>query len=309
MLNFIRVNPIVKIEQTTLNSLRRSRIDRILNRYKKTFLYEQDPNEVIPTFQEILNEMNYSVLKPPNKPWEINYTYKNSSGTTKVHLHDEFDPKKPTLVFHHGLGSRNQLHLKVFLNGDFVDKFNVFSIRASNHESSAALLKNCINNFTNLAATTCSSVLATDEVVDFHKNNSSKPIFMVGFSWGGVVASMHYYFFNAADMYFPILAYPNFGKIMINKSHKGFIYNFDKISKNRTFFDSFDIPKELKKRADKRKIFPVLGKKDELIRFQDAAKSWKGYKLKTFDVGHYTIALKVNDIRKHILYNVARIRN
>lgn len=308
MLNIIRTNPIVQIEQKTLSSLRRSRIDRILNRYKKAFLYEQDPDEVIPTFQEILNEINYSVLKPPNKPWEINYTYKNSSGTTKVHLFNEYELNKPTLIFHHGLGSRNQLHLKIFLNEDIVKRFNIFSIRASNHESTAALLKNCINNFTNLATTTCASVLATDEVVDFHKNNSSRPVFMVGLSLGGVVTCMHYYFFNAADMYFPILAYPNVGEIVIHKSHKGFIYNFDKISKNRTFFDSFNIPKELKDRASRRKILPVLGKKDELINYDDASKFWKGYKLKTFDVGHYTIALKVNEIRKHVLYNVARIR-
>jgi len=262
----------------------------------------------MPTFQELLNEMNYSVLKPPNKPWEINYTYKNASGTTKVHLHNEYDRNKPTLVFHHGLGSHNQLHLRIFLNGEFENKFNIFSIRASNHESTAAILKNCINNFVNLTATACSSVLAADEIVDFHKNNSSKPIFMVGISLGGVVVSMHYYFFNAADMYFPILAYPNLGEIMINKSHKGFIYNFDKLSKNKTFFESYNIPNDLKKRADRRKIFPVLGRKDELINFKDASKFWRGYKIKAFDVGHYTIALKVGHVRKHILYNVARIR-
>jgi hypothetical protein len=288
--------------------LRRSHIDRVLNRYKKTLLYEQDPKEKIPTFQEMLNEINYSVLKPPNKPWEINYTYKDSSGTTKVHLHNEYDPDKPTLIFHHGLASRNNLHLKLFLNGEFEKKFNIFSIRASNHESTVTLIKNCLNNFTNIASTICASVLAVDEVVDFHNNNSSKPVFVVGFSMGGTIASLHHFFFNAADMYFPLLAYPNFGEIMIHRSHKGFIYNYDKIVKNKTFFKCFDIPKNLKKRTNRRKAFPVLGKKDELVNFQEASRFWRGYKLKTFDVGHYTIALKAGHVRNHILYNVARIR-
>ena len=305
MLNFVKTNPIVKIESKTISSLRRSRIDRVLNRYKITLFHEQDPNEIVAPFQEILNKINYSVLKLPNKPWEINYTYNSSSGTTRVHLHNEYLPEKPTLIFHHGIASRNQLHLKVFLNEDFVNKFNIFSIRASNHESTVKVLNSCINNFTNLAATTCASVLAADEIVDFHKNNSSKPVIMVGLSLGGAVVSLHYFFFNAADLYFPILAYPNFGEIMIRKSHKGFIHKYEKMAKNKSLFDCFDIPKELKNRSDKNKVFPILGKQDELINYKGASKFWRGYQLKSFDVGHYTIILKINEIRKYILSNIS----
>ena len=307
MLDFIKTNPIVKIERKTISSLRQSRIDRVLRRYKIMLLHEQDPKEIIPSFQEIINEINYSVIKLPNKPWEINYNFKDASGTTKVHLYNEYDPDKPTLIFHHGLASRNQLHLKVFLNDEFLQKFNVFSIRASNHESTSKVLRSCINNFTNLAATTCGSVLAVDEIVDFHKNNSLKPVIMVGFSLGGVVASLHYFFFNAADLYFPLLAYPNFGEILIRKSHKGYIYNYDEIVKNKSFLKCFDIPKDMKERAEKNKIFPILGKEDELINYKDASKFWKGYKVQSFDVGHHTIAFKINHIRKFILSNFTRI--
>lgn len=308
MLDFIKTNPIVKIERKTISSLRRSRIDRVLKRYGILLLHEQDPKELIPSFQEIINEINYSVLKLPNKPWEINYTYKNSSGTTKVHLYNEYKSGKPTLIFHHGLASRNQLHLKVFLNEELVEKFNIFSIRASNHESTAKVLNSCINNFTNFAATACASVLAADEVADFHKNNSSKPVIMVGLSLGGAVVSLHHFFFNAADLYFPILAYPNFGEIMIHKFHKGFIHDYETISKNKSLFDCLDIPKELKKRSDKNKVFPMLGKQDEFINYKDASKFWSGYKFKTFEVGHYTIALKINEIRNFILSNFENIK-
>ena len=128
---------------------------------------------------------------------------------------------------------------------------------------------------------------------------------MVGLSLGGAVISLHYFFFNAADVYFPILAYPNFGEIMIRKSHKGFIHKYEKMSKNKSLFDCFDIPKELKNRSDKNKVFPILGSQDELINYKGASKFWRGYQLKSFDVGHYTIVLKVNEIRKYILSNIS----
>jgi predicted esterase len=305
VISFIKTNPIVKIESKTISSLRGSRIDKVLDRYKLKLLYEQEYDEVIPSFQEIINKINYSVLKPPNRPWEINYSFGKSSGTTKVFLNNEYDPKRPTLVFHHGLASRNQLHLKLFLNDEILEKSNVFSIRASNHESTLAVLKNCINNFTNLATTTCASVLAADEIVDFHKNNSTKPIILVGFSLGGTVASLHYYFFNAADHYFPILAFPDFGKIIMHKSHKSFIYNYNKLSKNKSLINCFNIPEQLKKRNNKNKVFPIIGKQDELVNYKDASKFWKGYKVKTFDVGHYTIVLKINEVRKYIMSNIS----
>jgi len=44
-----------------------------------------------------------------------------------------------------------------------------------------------------------------------------------------------------------------------------------------------------------------LGSNDELIDFKDAQKFWKGYKTKTFNTGHFSIALKIGEIRNYIL--------
>ena len=80
------------------------------------------------------------------------------------------------------------------------------------------------------------------------------------------------------------------------------------MAKNKSLFDCFNIPQELKNRADKNKVFPIVGKQDELINFKDASKFWKGYKLKTFDVGHYTIVCKINEVRKYVLSNFTNLK-
>ena len=149
----------------------------------------------------------------------------------------------------------------------------------------------------------CGSVLAVNEIVDFHRNNSNKDIVVTGVSLGGVITSLHYFYFCSANYYFPIIAYPDFGEILLSKNLKEFIANFELLKRNKSIIKSYRIPKRLEKKPQE-KILPILAKEDELISYAKARKFWKGYSTKTLDIGHNTIVIKTDEIRKTILSKV-----
>lgn len=295
-----KVHPIAKIWIGARNSVKNDYFQKILEDYKLKALYDQNPSEQIPTCQEILNLMNSSLVKPPNSSWEIRYDFKGIKGATTINLHNKFDINKPSVIHHHGIGEIKQLSLRFIANENFFNRFNVFSIKASHHNSVNDVIRNCTNTFTNLACCLCSSILAIDETISFHKNNSTTPVIVEGFSLGGMATALHYYLFDTADYYFPIISYPNLGEIILDKKNEKLVYNYNKIKNNSSIKNCFSIPDNLKNKP-KNKIFPILSKYDELIDYKKAKIFWKGYKPKVFDTGHASILLKINEVRKYML--------
>ncbi|OGM19504.1 hypothetical protein A2685_00610 [Candidatus Woesebacteria bacterium RIFCSPHIGHO2_01_FULL_37_10] len=295
--------PVAKIEKRFMDTLKNENLIKFASKYKLQTLSDQDPGEAVPSFREILNNINYSTIKLPDKPWQIQYKYRNSEGVTNIYLHNEFLTERPSIIFHHGLGRLNPLHLKLFANKILLEKFNLFSVKTAHHDSINELRNKFFNNFTNLSCGICSSVLAIDEIVDTHRNNSDQKISVVGVSMGGSIAALHYFYFNSADYYFPIISYPNFGEIILDKNIKEFVYNYESVSKNKSILNSFRIPKELMNKP-KNKIVPILANSDEIINFKKASDFWKGYEMVNFNVGHNTIFVKIEDIRKLILGKV-----
>lgn len=298
-----KVHPIAKIWIDARNSVKSEPVQKLMDNYKLKALCDQNPQEKIPTCQEILNLMNFSLIKPPNSPWGIRYDFKGIKGVTTINLHNRFDIKKPSIIHHHGIGETKQLSLKFFTNENLFNRFNVFSIKASHHDSVNDVIRNCTNTFSNLACCLCSSVLAIKEITDFHKNNSSAPIIVTGFSIGGMAASLHYYFFNTADYYFPVISYPNLGEILLDKKNEKLIFNYKENKNNLSIKQCFNIPEILKDKP-KNKIFPILSKYDELIDYKKAKTFWRGYKTKVFDTGHASIFLKINDVRKFMITKI-----
>jgi len=299
----LEIIPVARIEKKVIDTLKKDSLYRFARKYKVQILADQKPEEKVPAFSEILNGINHSTIKLPGKPWQIKYKYKNAEGTTNIYLHNEFLTERPSIIFHHGLGRMNPLHLRLFANKIFLEKFNLFSIKAAHHDSVDGLRKKFLNNFTYMSAAICASVLAIDEIVDTQRNNSDQKISVVGVSMGGTIAALHYFYFGSADLYFPIISYPNFGEIILDKNIKEFISNYDKVSNNKSIQNAFVIPEKLKDKP-KNKIFPILANSDELINFKNASAFWQGYEMVNYDVGHNTIFMKMSEIRQLILEKV-----
>src|SRR4030042_2594957 len=172
--------------------------------------YEQNPNETVPAFQEILSSINYSVVKSRNQPWKINYKFRKSGGSTEIRLFNQYDENKPGVIFHHGLGAMTFIIQIQMIKEVFPQKkYNLFVIRASHHDIYGNVVKHFINNFVNFASGIAGSTLAVEEAVNFHKSLSQKPVIVTGFSLGGMVTGLHYFYFGNADYYFPIISFPD----------------------------------------------------------------------------------------------------
>jgi hypothetical protein len=176
-------------------------------------------------------------------------------------------------------------------------------IKASHHDKITQVINKYVNNFDNFAVGTAVSIIAIKEIINFHNSLSKKPIIVTGFSLGGIVTSLHYFYFNTAHYYFPIIAYPDLSNIILDKNNKEFIYNYDLLEKNKSIRESFKIPSQLKDKP-KDKIFPILAEADELVRFKKARKFWKDYEVKTLNIGHFSIFMKRKEIREYILSKI-----
>jgi hypothetical protein len=118
---------------------------------------------------------------------------------------------------------------------------------------------------------------------------------------GGIVSSLHAFYFSSADYYFPLVAYPNVGEIFMGDAYKTAVADWESKRHNESYLNSFiitEINPELK-----HKVFPILGSADHIVPFEKSAKFWqdKGLTVKIFPYGHFTPGIVGKEIRGYIL--------
>lgn len=304
-----KLHPALKVELLTKNKfLKNARVIDFLKRKGLQCLKDQDYKENILPFSYILQNITLKKYFTPNFPWEISYRFKESQGTVKIHLHNKFDPEKPSIIYHHGIGEiYHPAQIHFVFNQSFLENFNVFSIKASHHESVGEVINSYINNLTNFNSGIAGSYYAFDEVIRLHHEMSQKPVIACGVSLGGIIASLHYYLEGSADLYFPIISHPDLSKIILDPTHKSVIRNQELLKKNASLKTCYKIPSNLMSRP-KVKIFPILGRLDLTVNFEDAQKLWSGYQVLTLDTGHSSIFFRRNEIQSYILSKIPDLK-
>lgn len=251
-------------------------------------------------FREILKNTTHDISQD-RKNWILTLHFNGEDRPTKIALMKEFDPSKPSLIYHHGAGAINpQSNFNRFFDQDFTSNFNVFIIHASHHETRKDYLENSVDSFLHHQLTFAGSVLATDEIIKYHRHHSDQIIIDTGTSMGGIVASLHAFYFGTADYYFPIVAYPNVGEIFGGKAYKTITKDWEEKRKIGEYAQSFDI-KEFDHALTK-KVFPILGEADAIVPFTQANTFWieRGFEVKVFPYGHFTPGIVPNEIRDYI---------
>lgn len=264
-------------------------------------LYAKDTNDInFPSFSTLLKDVTSKV----DPEWQVNSSYLGTNCTTKINFMNTYSPLKPTFIFQHGLFITNhKTNLDAIISKSFYKDFNVVSLKAAWHTNPIEVLTNALATFSNTTLMLASSVHAIESVCLFHKSLSTLPLIVCGTSMGGINASNHYFYYNTADYYFPIVAYPNFAKLIINPKYAHFFQDYSRISSNKAYLESLEVPsKYLHKNKDK--AFPILGTNDEAVPFSDASSFWEGFSLKTFDCGHFDIVMYAKDIREYILESI-----
>ncbi|MBI2464904.1 hypothetical protein HYV64_02065 [Candidatus Shapirobacteria bacterium] len=272
--------------------------------------FHNDPRDYKPLpFESVLKNMSSST-EENDSAWIINTEYEGEKRPTTVLLVTKYNPDRPSVIYHHGAGSTRPLRDFDFIFGsEFKEKFNVFVVWAQYHTSKAEYLTKSVDSFLHHQETFAGSVLAYEEIVKFHKKQSEKPVIAAGSSMGGIVSSLHAFYFGTADYYFPIVAYPNVGEIFLGETYKYAVEDIDQKRKNGLYFSSFAVEKFDKKLTAK--VFPIIGTKDKVVPSNKALEFWeeRGFDVLKYPYGHFTSGIVRTRIRETVLRKLADGRN
>ncbi len=269
--------------------------------YPKYFHSDPASYQALP-FNNILSGTEIGLDQSSDQKWILNCSYQGESRSTQILLLNKYDSNKPTLIYHHGAGSNTPLReFNIVFGRPFIEKFNVFVVWAQYHTSKVEYLSKSVDSFLHHQETFAGSILAYEEIVKFHRKNSKKQVVATGSSMGGIVSSLHAFYFGSANYYFPLVAYPNVGEISLGQEYKNAVYEWDTKRENKTYLSSFvinDFDESLTK-----KVFPVLGSFDRVVPYKKASEFWQkgGFQIKTFPYGHFTPGIVSQDIRKYVL--------
>ena len=284
----------------TLESITNMGREVILSLIRPKYL-SNDPSGYKPLpFSEIMAHTTV-VLNSTSKPWQLLATYGNEERQTTIYTFGDFNPQKPTLIFHHGASQTNPTtNLESVFTKEVYQAYNVYAIHAQNHTTHSDYIHNSVDSFLHIQETFAGSTYTVEELVKQHKSHSSKPVIVVGTSMGGIVASLHAFYFGTADLYFPLVAYPNVGEIFLSNAYKAVIQDWDVKSQDPAYLNSFHIQDFDQKLI--KKTFPILGSQDQIVKYDKASKFWKekGFEITTFPYGHTTPAIMSKEIRQLI---------
>ncbi len=239
--------------------------------------------------------------------WDLKTTYQSDTGTTKVLLINKFDPARPTLIYHHGAGDTQPLRdFRRIFPSEFIIGYNTFVIHAQNHTTRSDYLHHSVDSFLHHQETFAGSVLAVDEIIKYHRSNSKQPVVVTGVSMGGIVASLHAFFFGSADQYFSMVAYPNAGEVFLGNAYKTAVDDWADKRKQPGYINSFAISSF--DPALTGKVFPILGSADRIVPFDQSFEFWnsRGFETKVFPYGHFTPGIVAKEIRE---YMTSRMKN
>lgn len=274
--------------------------------YPKYFHNDPSGYQALP-FEDVLNDTS-SLLDRTAPKWTVWSTYKNEKRPTYILLLNNYDLNKPSLIYHHGAGSTDPIRdFNIIYGEDFTSNYNVFIVHAQYHTTKNEYLNKSVDSFLHHQQTFAGSVLAYEEIVKYHRSLSKSPIIATGSSMGGVVSSLHAFYFGSADIYFPLVAYPNVGEIFLGKAYKTAVADWDGKKSNVSYLNSFAI-KNIDPSLTK-KVYPILGSEDKIVPFLKSYEFWNsnGFTVKAFPYGHFTPGVARHDIRKYIREKLVEI--
>lgn len=266
--------------------------------------YRHDPpgHKPLP-FSSVISSVHPALQKNSDTHWTLSCEYAKEIRETHVHLLHPYDEAKPSLVFHHPSGETNHTLAYSIILGSVISKhYNIFLIKAQKHSTTTEFLNACVDSFLHHQLTFAGSVLAVETIIKEHRSYSHKPIIVVGASMGGVVASLHAYFYGTADYYVPLVAYLNVGEIFLGNAYKYAVSDLDTKRKIKEYKTSFELTKPFPLTIAKR-ITPILGQFDTVVSFTKAVSYWKRLYVhcRVYPYGHFTPGIMRKDIQKFIL--------
>lgn len=208
----------------------------------------------------------------------------------------------PSLIYHHGASEIPfDYGFKHIFPFDKVDiEANLFLVRAPFHAQRKDFMGGMAAT-ENWLAMKAVSLKVIEQTIAQLRSMSDRPVLVGGTSLGGFITNLHHIHFNSADVYTPLLA-----GLAMDDAFLRSVYSKSVAAKAKS---QPDIMKELfdfQPAFDTcghshDNVFPLLGRHDAIIRFQEQKASYSGLEVEVIDKGHTTGALAYDDLREHML--------
>lgn len=271
--------------------------------------FSADPVDYQPLrFVEVLAATQFD-LSTHTRPWLLTTHYQGDHRITRIYPPSSFDPLKPSLIFHHGASQTDPFkHLNAVFDRREQQAYNVYVIHAQHHLTKSDYLHHSVDTFLHHQETFAGSVLAVEAIVQHHRTSSSQPVVVAGVSMGGIVSAWHAFHFGSADLYFPMVAYPNVSEIFLSSSYRPVIHAWRSKHLIPAFLDSFLISHF--DQGLTHKVFPILGSHDRIVDYRLSQPFWesRGFHVTTYPYGHFTPGIVGTEIAHFIRSHVDAIR-
>ena len=206
----------------------------------------------------------------------------------------------PTIIYHHG-SSENPYDRS--FNSIFPVKktdipANLIVIRAPfNHSTNEYMTS--IKYLANFVAMLSVSVKLIEQLISYYRESGTSCIVVSGISLGGWVTNLHHTFFNSADYYKPLMAGAGLAEIFLDSIYEKLTAplakeNPDQVRKILNFDDDFA-------KVDNGNVFPLLGRYDQIIKFERQKQCYDERLITVLERGHITGALTYEKLHHHIL--------
>lgn len=213
----------------------------------------------------------------------------------------------PSIIYHHGAseipfdyGFKN-----IFPFSKVDIEANLFLVRAPFHAQRKDFLGGMAAT-ENWLAMKAVSLHVIEQTIGQIRLTSGQPILVGGTSLGGFITNLHHVHFNSADVYTPLLAGLAMDDAFLNSVYSKSVAASAKRQPEimKELFDfqpSFDACGH-----SHDNVFPLLGRHDAIIRFQQQKASYSGLAVEVIDKGHTTGALAYDALREHMLKYLER---
>lgn len=205
-----------------------------------------------------------------------------------------------TIIYHHGAaeGWFDYSFKKIFPAKKIDIPANLIVIRAPFNKSNKEFMEN-IKHLSNYVAMLAVSVKLTELLVQYNKEIGVPCVVVTGVSLGGIVTNLHHTFLNSADLYKPLFGGVEVAEVFLNSAYAKIAdslakENPEKIREILNFNKAFE-------NVDKRNVFPILGRHDQIFKFEREKKYFTNGSLVVLEKGHATGATAFKELREHIL--------
>ena len=146
------------------------------------------------------------------------------------------------------------------------------------------------------------SVKLIEQLVSYSREKGTSCVVISGISLGGWVTNLHHTYFNSADYYKPLMAGAGLAEVFLNSVYEKLAAplakeNPEQVRKILNFDDDFA-------KKDNSNVFPLLGRYDQIIRFERQKQCYNERLITVLEKGHITGALTYGKLRQHILENL-----